>query len=105
MICSQHEVLFGIDPRWQIRTQYDISIRSFFLEDIRIIEPAEHNANVWIGLLDNVCFVLRADESRILVVWVLLVQGVESIAGYVAGHTGAVVNLSLASVVRKPWLW
>jgi len=81
------------------RTKNHISFRGFLSEEIRVVEATEHDADVWVGLLDDVRFVLRADESRVLVVRMLFVQSKEGIAGDVAGDTGARADMSVSAVL------
>jgi hypothetical protein len=71
-------------------TKYDISFASLLLQNIGVIVATEHNANIGISLLHNIRFLLRADENRVFVVGVFLVQSVKSVAGDVTGHASAI---------------
>lgn len=70
-------------------TQNDISFGSLLLDELRIVIATKHNTDIREGLLNNVCLLLSADERRVFVVGVLLVQSVESVSSDVAGHASA----------------
>jgi hypothetical protein len=70
-------------------TQNNIGFGSLFLDEVRIVVATQHNADVRVCLLDDICLFLSTDERRVFVVGVLLVQGVESVASNVSGYTGA----------------
>ena len=70
-------------------TQNNIGFGSLLLDQVRIIVATQHDTNVRVSLLDDICLFLSADECRVFVVGVLLVQGVESVSSNVSGDTGA----------------
>jgi hypothetical protein len=70
-------------------TQYDVCFGSLLFQELRVIIATKHSADIWESFLHDIRFFLRAYKHGVFVVWVLLVQCVESIASDVAGHASA----------------
>lgn len=72
--------------RYQCRTNNDISFATLLLNQIRVIESADHSAELRVRLLDRVCFILRPDQSSNLIFRMLLVEHVKRIAADIPGR-------------------
>lgn len=77
-------------------TKNNIGFCRFFFDDITVVEPANHHAHIRIRSSHFASLLLRADQCRVFVVWVCLVNSIEGIAGNVASDASASkpVNLS-----------
>jgi hypothetical protein len=78
-----------------ILTQDDIGLGRLVLQHLGVIEAAEYDPDVGILGLNHIRFVLRADQGRVLVLGVCLVQHIECVASDVTRYAGARIALSV----------
>lgn len=73
----------------QLPTQYYVCFGGLFLQDLRIVQATENDANGRVSLFHSVGFVLRAYQSCIFVVRMCFVKCIEGVSCDVASHSSA----------------
>jgi hypothetical protein len=69
--------------------EHDVGSGGFASEKLGVVETADHDAEGGVGFANFGGFVFGADEGGVFVFGMLLLEGVEGVAGDVAGYAGA----------------
>jgi hypothetical protein len=81
----------GDQVKNEIHTDYDIRLRSFFLQNGSIFNVANCNAHVGERLFDRLGLFFSAHERRVTILGMFVVEGIEDVTTNVAGCARAVV--------------
>jgi hypothetical protein len=80
------------------RTDHDICLSSFLLQNLCIFEVAQDDSDIGKCFLDWLCLFFCADQGRVLVVGVFVVERVESVAADVPCCSGTKSLLNLLKI-------